>query len=113
MRQFLTRTTVWGLSLTLALGALAVPCAAEGTGETAKASSSLTRLSPAGLQLLLDRAPAPVARAQDQPGSTTSSPGAFFRSKRGAITMVLMTAGTVFTVWSINHDRKPVKSPVR
>jgi hypothetical protein len=113
VRQFSTRTAVWGLSVTLAFGAVAVPCAAEETGTTAKAPSSLARLSPAGLQLLLDRAPGPVARAQDQPGSTSSSPGAFFHSKRGAITMVLMTAGTVFTVWSINHDRKPVKSPVR
>jgi len=113
VRQFLTRTTVWGLSVTLALGAVAVPCAAEGTGETAKASSSLARLSPAGRQLILDRAPAVVARAQGQPGSTSSSASAFFHSKRGVITMVLMTAGTVFTVWSINHDRKPVKSPVR
>jgi hypothetical protein len=109
----LTRTAVWGLSVTLAFGAVAVPCAAEDTGKTTKASSSLTRLSPKGRQLLLGGAPAPVARAQDQPGSTSSSPGSFLHSKRGAITMVLMTAGTVFTVWSINHDRKPVKSPVR
>jgi hypothetical protein len=24
-----------------------------------------------------------------------------------------MGAGAAFTIWSINHDRKPVKSPIR
>jgi hypothetical protein len=112
VRQFLTGTTAWALSVTLALGAAVVPCAAEGGGTKAKAPS-LTRLSPAGRQLLAARPPTQVARAQDQPGSIPTSPGSFFHSKRGAITMVLMSAGTVFTIWSINHDRKPVKSPIR
>ena len=110
MRQFLTRTSAWALSVTLAFGAAVVPCAAEGGDAKAK-TSSLTRLSPTGRQLLAARLPVRVAREQGQPGPT--SPGSFFHSKRGAITMVLMSAGTVFTIWSINHDRKPVKSPVR
>ena len=110
MTQFLTHRTAWGLSVTLALCAGVVPCAAQGAGTTSK-TSSLTRLSPASRQLLAARSLPKVARAQDQPGLT--SPGSFFHSKRGAITMVLMGAGTTFTVWSINHDRKPVKSPVR
>jgi hypothetical protein len=37
----------------------------------------------------------------------------FFKSGKGAVAIGLMAAGAVFTVWSINHDRKPVKSPVR
>jgi hypothetical protein len=110
--QFFTHRTAWGLSVTLALCAGVVPCAAEGAGTTAK-TSSLTRLSPASRQLLAVRTPPTVARAQDQPGSIPTSPGSFFHSKRGAITMVLMGAGTTFTIWSVNHDRKPVKSPVR
>jgi hypothetical protein len=112
VRQFLTRTTAWALSVTLAFGAAVVPCAAE-SGDAKAKTSSFTRLSPTGRQLLAARPPVKVARAQGQPGSGPTSPGSFFHSKRGAITMVLMSAGTVFTIWSINHDRKPVKSPVR
>ena len=111
MREYLTRTAAWALSVTLAFGAAAVPCAAEGGDAEAK-TSSLTRLSPTGRQLLASR-PVKVARAQSQPGSVPTSPGSFLHSKRGAMTLVLMSAGTVFTVWSINHDRKPVKSPIR
>ena len=112
MRQFLTRTSAWALSVTLAFGAAVVPCAAEGGDAKAK-TSSLTRLSPTGRQLLAVVPSSRGARAQSQPGSVPTSPGSFLHSKRGAITMVLMSAGTVFTIWSINHDRKPVKSPVR
>jgi hypothetical protein len=39
--------------------------------------------------------------------------GSFFQSKKGAVAIGLMVAGAALTVWSINHDRKPVKSPVR
>jgi hypothetical protein len=41
------------------------------------------------------------------------SGSSFFQSKKGAFAIGLMAAGAAFTVWSINHDRKPVKSPVR
>ena len=71
-----------------------------------RARSKLTRLSPASQKLL---ATGTVA-AQQQPEST---PGSFFKSKRGAVTLALMGAGAGFALWSIQHDRKPVKSPVR
>ena len=109
MRDVLTRSAAWTLSLTLALGAAVVPCAAAEKRGTNASATTLTRLSPASRQLLA-RPRVATAAAQDQPGAPTES---FFRSKRGAITLALMGAGTVFTIWSINHDRKPVKSPIR
>ena len=47
------------------------------------------------------------ARAQTASGSS------FFQTRKGAVAIGLMAAGAGLTVWSINHDRKPVKSPVR
>jgi hypothetical protein len=109
VREVLTRSAAWTLSMTLALGAAVVPCAAAEKADTNASATKLTRLSPASQQLLA-RPSGAAASAQDQPGAST---GSFIRSKRGAITLILMGAGAGFTLWSINHDRKPVKSPVR
>ncbi len=103
MKRLINRTAALGLSVTLALGAAAVPCAAGETAAT-RTGGKLTRLSPASRQLLA----AGSARKQ-----TSSTPGPFFKSTRGKVTLALMGAGTVLTLWSIQHDRKPVKSPVR
>ena len=43
----------------------------------------------------------------------TTSDKSFFKTPKGAVALGLMIGGAAFTVWSINHDRKPVKSPVR
>jgi hypothetical protein len=113
--SMMSRAAACALCVTVALGAGAAPCAAS--ENTAKASantaktSKLTRLSPASRRLLVPATPA--ARQQNQPADTPSSPGSFFKSTRGKITLALMGAGAVFTIWSINHDRKPVRSPVR
>lgn len=109
MRDVLTRNAAWTLSIALVLGAAVVPCAAAEKGGTNASATTLTCLSPASRQLLT-RPNVATASTQDQPGGST---GSFFHSKRGAITLALMGAGTVFTLWSINHDRKPVKSPIR
>lgn len=111
MTRSLTRVAAFASSCTLALGAVAVPCAAAEKRGTNGSTTTLTRLSPAS-HALLARADAPAASAQDQPGATGSSPS-FFRTKKGAVTLILMGAGTGFTLWSISHDRKPVKSPIR
>ncbi len=111
MTPSLTRTAACALSITLALGAAAVPCAAADTPGTNGSSTALTRLSPAS-RAVLARTSGPAASAQDQPGATGSSQS-FFKTKKGAVTLALMGAGVGFTIWSINHDRKPVKSPVR
>lgn len=71
---------------------------------------SLATVSPADMVRLTKTAPARADR-QDQPAP--ASPGTFFKTKKGALALVLVAAGVGFTVWSINHDRKPVRSPVR
>ena len=103
MRRLIHRTAALGLSTMLAFGAAAVPCAAGETAAT-RPGGNLTRLSPASRQVLAG------ASARKQ---TSSMPDPFFKSTRGKVTLVLMGAGTALTLWSIQHDRKPVKSPVR
>jgi hypothetical protein len=104
----ITRTAVLGLSVLLALGAAVVPSAA---GDTAayRTGGKLTRLSPASRQMLIS----PTLRRSEGRQQTSSTPGPFFKSTRGKVTLVLMGAGTALTLWSIQHDRKPVKSPIR
>lgn len=131
MRRLINRTSAFALSATMALGAAAVPCAAGDTA--AKTDGKLTRLSSASRQVLATATPAngltsPLASPKPRSGNggtlgagesvrqqaaTPSSPGSFFKSTRGKITLALMAAGTVLTFWSIQHDRKPVKSPIR
>lgn len=120
MRRLTRRTAALGLSVTLVLGAGAAPCAAETTPATAP--GTLTRLSPASREVLLSaRLPSKprsgeggTLRASGGGQTTTpATPGSFFKSTRGKVTLVLMGAGTILTLWSIQHDRKPVKSPIR
>lgn len=106
MRRLINRTAALALSATVALGAAVVPCVASNTGGHG-ADGRLTRLSPASRQAL---ATAPARREQS---TAPTSSGSFFKSTRGKITLALMGAGTGLTLWSIQHDRKPVKSPIR
>ncbi len=122
MKGSLTRTAAWTLSIVLGLSAAVVPCAASGdqpgslvqtvarTEPAAKPSPQLARLSPTSRRLLVRGA---ASAQQPTPEPAPSTPSSFFHSKRGALTLGLMGAGAVFTLWSIQHDRKPVKSPVR
>ena len=109
MRRLISRTAALGLSATLALGAAAVPCAA---GETAapQPGGTLVRLSPASRQVL---ASPKLRSSQGGQAAAPSGSTSFFKSTRGKVTLVLMGAGVGMTLWSIQHDRKPVKSPVR
>ncbi len=108
MRRFTTRAAAGALTIALTLGTAVAPCvaAADDAQPVPNAGTAkLTRLSPASRKLL-----ATGATAAQPPEST---PGSFFKSKRGAVTLALMGAGAGFALWSIQHDRKPVKSPVR
>jgi hypothetical protein len=109
VREILTRSAACALSITLGLGAAVAPCAAAEKPGASRDATKLTRLSPASRQMLT-RANHSATSAQDQPGVSSES---FFHTRRGAITLILMGAGAGFTIWSINHDRKPVKSPIR
>lgn len=123
MTRHIMRSTTWALSACLAFATAVAPCAASErpavkTAEPAAKSApahepALTELSPAS-RALLARAANASAPARTQPQTPgTSSASSFFKSRRGAVTLVLMGLGTGFTLWSIQHDRKPVKSPVR
>jgi len=55
-------------------------------------------------------------RAQTAGGPATGNPrtdSTFFKTTAGKLTLGLMLIGVGFTVYSVNHDRKPVKSPIR
>jgi len=126
VRRSISRTAVLALCVTLALGAAAVPCAAGATAGT-NADGKLTRLSPASRQVLATAArPGSAKRSEgglvspklrrSEGGQPASSPGgdsSFFKTTRGKVTLALMGAGVGVTLWSIQHDRKPVKSPIR
>ena len=115
MRRLISRTAALALSVTVALGAAAVPCAA-GDSAAAKTGGTLTRLSPASRQVLVSptlRSSEGGRKSQGGQTATPSSPSSFFKSTRGKVTLALMGAGTGLTLWSIQHDRKPVKSPIR
>jgi hypothetical protein len=108
VRRLTRRAAACALCVTVALGAAAVPCAA---GETAaKAGPTLTRLSPESQRLLASGTRATARQGQ---AAAPSAPSSFFKSTRGKVTLALMGAGVGFSIWSINHDRKPVKSPIR
>jgi hypothetical protein len=127
VRRLIHRTAALALCVTVAVGAAAVPCAAAETPAT-KAKGKLTQLSPASRQVLgtITEPASPKLRIggggklrsseggrQQQPAATPATSGSFFKSTRGKITLALMAGGVGFTIWSINHDRKPVKSPIR
>jgi hypothetical protein len=113
----INRTAAFALCVTVAFGAAAVPCAAA-EAPASKATGKLTQLSPASRQVLANVAQpaAPKLRSSEggqPPAAAPVAPSSFFKSTRGKVTLALMAAGVGFTIWSINHDRKPVKSPVR
>ena len=121
MRRLISRTAALALSVTMALGAAAVPCAAGDTAAV-RTSGKLTLLSPASRQVLVSPLVTPKPRSgeggklrssEGGQAAPPSAPGSFFKSTRGKLTLALMGAGTGLTLWSIQHDRKPVKSPIR
>jgi hypothetical protein len=109
VKGLISRTTTAALCVAVTLAAAVVPCAAA-DAVAAKKAGAIVHLSPASRQLLATAAATP----QPQPPSAApSSPGAFFKSTRGKVTLALMGAGAGFALYSIHHDRIPVKSPVR
>ena len=114
MRRLFFRAAAAALCVTVGFGLAAAPClAADAAKAPANAPSPLTRLSPASRQVLAKSSPTVRRTEAGQQTPATTSSGGFFSSTRGKVTLVLMGAGVGFTVWSINHDRKPVKSPIR
>jgi len=108
------RAAAAALCVTVGFGVAATPSlAADAAKAPASAPGTLTRLSPASRQVLAKSTPTVRRSEGGQQTPTTASSGGFFSSTKGKVTLVLMGAGVGLTVWSINHDRKPVKSPIR
>ena len=107
MRRLFTRTAAVTLCVTLGFGVAAAPCLAA---DPPKTQATLTQLSPASKQILSKAA---TRRQQNPPAAAPDTSSSFFKSTKGKVTLALMGAGVGLTFWSINHDRKPVKSPVR
>ena len=127
MRRLINRTAALALCVTVAFGAAAVPCAAA-EAPAPQAKAKLTQLSAASRQVLATQPASPLASPklrsseggrssaavqQQPPAAAPVPPSSFFKSTRGKVTLALMAAGVGLTIWSINHDRKPVKSPIR
>lgn len=106
MTQKVSRLTATSLVVLLGVGVCAPPALADTPSSSSKAS--LATLSPASVKVL--RAGSHSAVRAQQSGTPSES---FFGSTKGKVAIGLMVAGAAFTVWSINHDRKPVKSPIR
>ena len=114
MRRLFFRAAAAALCVTVGFGVAATPSlAADAAKAPASAPSTLTRLSPASRQVLAKSTPTVRRSEGGQQTPATTSSGGFFSSTKGKVTLVLMGAGVGLTVWSINHDRKPVKSAVR
>jgi hypothetical protein len=58
----------------------------------------------------------PAVLAQTAAGPAQGNPrtdNSFFKTTAGKLTLGLMVVGLGLTVYSVHHDRKPVKSPIR
>ena len=106
MREFVRRWAVAALIVVVGTAVGAPPVLAD-SASSAPQKPSLSTLSSASLTLLRV-GDAPV-RAQ-QSGASSES---FFKTTKGKAAIGLMVAGAAFTIWSVNHDRKPVKSAIR
>jgi hypothetical protein len=91
----------------LGISCLAIP--ARGDTLTPAQRTALTTVSTPTMK---DMRVAQARVARTQQSGPPSDPG-FLKTRKGAVAVSLMAAGAVFTVWSINHDRKPVKSAIR
>jgi hypothetical protein len=100
--------------LALVVGATlaAPPASAAEAKPTPPASTSRLAATTAARLATLAPAPRAFAQAQAAPAAGTDSKS-FFSTPTGVAAIVLMVAGVGFAVYSANHDRKPVKSPIR
>ncbi len=110
-----TSPVAGALALVMGLTYAAPPATTAAEAGKAPMARVSSRLSAATTAKLATLAPTPRAFAQ-APSSPPSSGGeskSFFGTPAGVAAIVLMVAGVGFAVYSANHDRKPVKSPIR
>lgn len=104
----------WALvSLMAVLGTTVCPASVLADATPAAPSQSKQPITTAIQSFSSDAVRTLPAKGEAPRQQSAPSGSSFFQSKKGAVAIGLMAAGAAFTVWSINHDRKPVKSPVR
>jgi hypothetical protein len=59
------------------------------------------------------RAPVSAQTTAAPATGNSRTDGSFFKTTAGRVTLGLMAVGLGFTIYSVSHDRKPVKSPIR
>ena len=88
--------------------ALSVAASTAGAAELTPSPSLWNAAQDAGSR-------SPIS-AQTTAAPATGNPrtdSSFFKTTAGKLTLGLMVVGLGLTVYSVNHDRKPVKSPIR
>jgi type VI protein secretion system component VasF len=93
----------------------AAPPASAADAKVSTPRADTSRLAATTAARLAALAPTPRAFAQTQsaPAASGTDSKSFFSTPTGVAAIVLMAAGAGFAIWSANHDRKPVKSPIR
>ena len=88
--------------------ALSVAASTAGAAELTPSPSLWNAAQDAGSR-------SPIS-AQTTAAPATGNPrtdSSFFKTTAGRLTLGLMVVGLGLTVYSVHHDRKPVKSPIR
>jgi hypothetical protein len=99
------------LSTALTLGA--PPCSAADTPQGAPKARERKSLAATATQLAV-LTPLPRAFAQDASAAAPATASrSFLRSPTGVVAVVLMAVGGGYALYSVSHDQKPVKSPIR
>ncbi len=88
--------------------ALSLAASAAGAAEPTPSPSLWSAAQDAGT-----RAPAGAQTTASPAKGNPRTDSSFFKTTPGRITIGLMAVGLGLTVYSVSHDRKPVKSPIR
>jgi hypothetical protein len=95
--------------LTIVIGSIWCGAPAQADTPNPGLRGALTTV-PTSTMKALQANPSQALRRQQ---SRFQAESGFFKTRKGAVAIGLMAAGAAFSVWSINHDRKPVKSAIR
>lgn len=88
--------------------AISFVASTAGAGELAPTPSLWSAAQEAGR-----RSPALAQTTAGPATGNARTDSTFFKTTAGRLTLGLMAVGLGLTIYSVNHDRKPVKSPIR
>jgi len=88
--------------------ALSLVASAAGAAELTPSPSLWNAAQDAGT-----KAPVSAQTTAAPATGNARTDSSFFKTTAGRLTLGLMTVGLGLTIYSVSHDRKPVKSPIR